>query len=112
MCLNYITKDVAEKNEQQSSVDTQDNTKKEVVPLIKCEVSIVGMFSAEQGRFSKDIEDKLVKIQIPAILMPYVRATITSLLAHAGFGSVIFPLINIHEVARQAVAAADIQLID
>lgn len=70
--------------------------------LLKVTLSIVGLFKVEQeGRLEKNIEEDLVKIQIPAILLPYARATLSSLLANAGFGSVVLPLINVHKLAQE-----------
>ncbi len=81
--------------------------------LIKVDIGIVGVFSSvEEGGFNKETIENLVKVQIPAILFPYVRSTITSLLANAGFGSVILPLINMQELAKQAVGEVSIKTID
>jgi preprotein translocase subunit SecB len=80
-------------------------------PLVKCLVSIAGLFSIEEGELEKEIEISLLKSQLPAILLPYVRSTMTSILANAGFGSIIFPLINMHEVAK-GIKELDIQYID
>ncbi len=70
--------------------------------LAVAEASISGIFSTE-NRFTPDDEEALVKYQMPAILFPYLRSTITSFFANAGFGSFIFPLINMQEVARQTL---------
>ncbi len=81
------------------------------VELAKMEVGIAGMFSvAEGGRFEKKMEDVLVKIQIPALLLPYLRSTVTGVLANAGFGSVILPLINIHEMAKQSMQDIEVEV--
>jgi hypothetical protein len=76
------------------------------------EVGISGAFDVEAGRLEKEIEDKLVRVQIPAILFPYVRASVTLLLASAGVGSVILPLINMNEVGKNALKDKEIQVID
>ncbi|CEM61668.1 protein-export chaperone SecB [Treponema phagedenis] len=60
--------------------------------------SISGLFKTT-GEFSQDIEQRLVKEQIPAILFPYLRAAVTNILASAGFGSAILPLVNIQKMA-------------
>ena len=70
--------------------------------ILELKIGIAGLFAVEEEKFSKEVEDNLVKVQIPAILFPYVRATITSLLANAGFGATILPLFNIHEIAKQS----------
>lgn len=80
--------------------------------LIKLELGTAGVFSVEEGRFSKEIEEKLVKLQIPALLLPYARATITALLANAGFGSIVLPLINLHEAAKETIGNIEIKVID
>jgi hypothetical protein len=81
--------------------------------LVKLDIGIAGIFSSlEEGGFEKEVVENLVRVQIPALLFPYVRATITSLLANAGFGSVILPLINMNELAKQAVGEIIIKTID
>jgi hypothetical protein len=69
--------------------------------LLKIDLSITGLFKSQE-RLDNATEENLAKLQVPAILLPYARATISSLLANAGFGSVVFPLINIHELAKKA----------
>lgn len=64
--------------------------------LLSVLAEISGAFRCEEGKLSKEVEEKLVKNQIPAILMPYLRSAITGFLASAGYGSVILPLINMH----------------
>jgi preprotein translocase subunit SecB len=65
------------------------------------ELGITGVFRAENGRFKKELEENLAKIQIPAILFPYLRSTFMTIMSNSGLGTVILPLINIHEVASQ-----------
>ena len=45
------------------------------------------------------VEDKIIKIQAPAILFPYLRASVTSVLLNAGFSQIQMPLINVNELA-------------
>jgi len=80
----------------------QGDQPKEENIILRIDLSISGLFRTEQGQFDPKTEQNLVTQQIPAILFPYVRATLSSLLANAGFGSVVLPLINIHEVAKKA----------
>ena len=68
---------------------------------VKIEAGISGAFRLEAGILPQETEEKLVKYQLPALLFPYLRATITSLAANAGLGSIIFPVINIHELAKE-----------
>lgn len=70
--------------------------------LVRLAVGIAGVFTVEEGRFEKTIEEDLIKFQIPALLFAYLRSAVTSILAHAGLGSVLFPLINIYELAKNA----------
>lgn len=79
---------------------------------LTAEATISGMFVVEKGQFPKELEEKLVKVQIPALLFPYVRGTITSVLANAGFGSVILPLINMNEVGKEALKDAGIEIVE
>jgi preprotein translocase subunit SecB len=46
-------------------------------------------------------EKNMVQINIPAILLPYLRSAITTILSQAGFGTIVLPLINIYEIAKQ-----------
>ncbi|MDQ7031324.1 MAG: protein-export chaperone SecB [Desulfonauticus sp.] len=66
----------------------------------------------EEGKLEKEVEEKLVKYQIPALLFPYLRGTITSFLSNAGFASVILPLINIYALAKDYLSDMDIEIID
>jgi hypothetical protein len=70
--------------------------------FVKLEIGIAGIFSAEEGKFPQKTEENLVKIQIPMLLFSYLRSAVTSIMAQAGLGSFIFPLINVHEVAKKA----------
>lgn len=65
------------------------------------EFTITGLFESS-GFDDKLIEERIVKVQAPAILFPYMRACITNVLASAGFGSVILPLINVVNLMSSA----------
>lgn len=71
------------------------------IPFLTVQIGISGSFSVERGRLTEDIEYILVRNQIPTILMPYVRASLMSLLSSSGFGSIVIPLINIHKVVEE-----------
>ena len=86
--------------------DTQEGS------LLNIDIGITGLFSVESGRFEKDVELNLVKLQIPAILLPYVRVAITSILANAGFGSVMLPLINLHQLPDETKKEIKIQEVE
>jgi preprotein translocase subunit SecB len=62
---------------------------------------ISGFFKVA-GDLSEEAEKNLVRLQIPAILFPYIRSAITALTINAGFPGVVVPLINVQEWARQA----------
>jgi preprotein translocase subunit SecB len=80
--------------------------------LLFVEGGIAGLFTVDKGKFDKGTEKGLVRIQIPALLLPYLRGTITSLLANAGYGTVILPLINIHALAEEQLQGTEIKVID
>jgi preprotein translocase subunit SecB len=60
---------------------------------------IAGLFRLKN--IEQQEENNMVQINIPAILLPYLRSAITTILSQAGFGTIVLPLINIHEVAKQ-----------
>jgi len=62
---------------------------------------ISGAF-APVGEVSSKAEAGFTKTNLPAILMPYLRATMTNVLSNAGFGTVLFPLINVYELAKDS----------
>lgn len=80
--------------------------------LINLHAAIGGIFQCEEGKLETEIENRLVKNHIPAILMPYLRSTISSFLANAGYGSIILPLININALAEEAMKDIDILKIE
>lgn len=80
--------------------------------LISLRLGIVGLFRVDEGRLTKDVEKKLIKVNIPMILMPYARGTITSLFANGGYGSVILPLINIIKLSESSLKDIDIMEIE
>lgn len=61
------------------------------------------------GQLPPETEKNLVLIQIPALLLPYLRPAVTSLLINAGFAGIFFPLINIHALAADASKRLQIQ---
>lgn len=80
--------------------------------ILTVRTTVSGVFAVKKGQFPKELEEKLVKVQIPALLFPYVRGTVTSVLAGAGFGSMILPLINMNEVGKEALRDAGIKIIE
>lgn len=63
---------------------------------------ISGFFKIIDGKLTEEAEKNLVRFQIPAILFPFLRSAVSSLLINAGFLAVVIPLINVHEMASQA----------
>jgi preprotein translocase subunit SecB len=59
---------------------------------------IAGLFSS--NNMDEQSEENMVRINIPAILLPYLRSSITTILSQAGFGTIVLPLINIYEIAK------------
>jgi preprotein translocase subunit SecB len=89
--------------------------KEELLPeqaIVAVEMSIAGVFEVQSDRLEKPIEEQLVRAQLPAILFPYLRGAMTSLLANAGFGSVIIPLVNMNEAGKNALQDKEILIVD
>ncbi|GAB6035737.1 hypothetical protein JCM15519_02960 [Fundidesulfovibrio butyratiphilus] len=86
-----------------------DNPEEE---LVKLHAGIVGAFKVDKEGLTEEQEQSLVKNQIPAILMPFLRAAVMSFLASSGFGSVVLPLINVHEIAKHKLTNVDVELLD
>ena len=80
--------------------------------LINFEADISGVFKVEKRIKEKGLEEKLVKIQGPSLLFPYLRSTITSYSANAGFGPIVLPLINVHQIAENSLQGIEIQELD
>ncbi len=92
--------------------ELEENSKK-TQSLLEINMGIAGIFKFEEdAKFSDDMIQQFTKMTIPTILFPYLRASITSLLANAGFGSVFLPLINMYEVAKQNKETIKLEEID
>jgi len=68
----------------------------------------MGMFEVEEGRFAPEVEKDIVTKHLPTLVMPYLRSTLTSVLANSGIGIHVFPLVNLHEVAAETLKNQDI----
>ena len=68
----------------------QDNSK---LPVAFGSLGIEGAFSAFS--LSAEQEAALVHTNMPQLLYPYVRSTVTTVLGQAGITSVILPIINV-----------------
>ncbi len=71
------------------------------------EFGISGIFSVLE-EMDKATEESMIKTNVPAILMPYLRATMTNILSNAGFGTILFPLINMYEYPQKS----NVQILD
>lgn len=80
-------------------------------PLLILETSVSGIFETD-GRYQPEVEEKIAKVQAPAILLPYLRGAITTFLATGGFVSMVFPLINIHELAENTLKDVSIEVVE
>jgi len=81
--------------------------------LFELTAGIEGIFQVvEKAQFETDVEQDLVRFQIPAILFPYLRSAITGFFANAGLGSFMFPLINVREMAQQVGNHLEIKVIE
>lgn len=78
--------------------------------LVTLKVGIAGAFTTE-GQFGHETEEKLVSNQIPAILLPYLRSTVSTITANAGFGALILPLMNIQKWADAQAAKLKVQVV-
>jgi preprotein translocase subunit secB len=72
---------------------------------------IEGVFLVD-GTLENEKEENIVKFQFPTILFPYLRSAVTNILASAGFGSIIFPLINVHNLIANQQEHNPIKIID
>lgn len=68
-------------------------------PVAKGTFVITGLFSTT-NELEKDIEEKLLKFQAPAVLFPFLRSAISFTLTSAGFSTIILPLINVNAAAQ------------
>jgi len=67
--------------------------------MLEGQFGISGLFTSK-GSAEEHAEENFAKINLPALLMPYLRATMTNILSNAGFGTMLFPLVNIYELVR------------
>lgn len=63
---------------------------------------IAGSFVKNNKAMPSNQEKYMVLKTIPSVLLGYLRSTITSVFATAGFGSVLIPLLNINAIANDA----------
>jgi preprotein translocase subunit SecB len=80
------------------------NTKIKILNSSKTQIldgdfGISGLF--RPINMDNELEERIVRYNIPAILMPYLRSAITTIVSQAGFGTVVLPLINVYEIAKK-----------
>ncbi len=81
--------------------------------LFDLQAGIEGIFQvADKSQMEPDLEEDLVKYQIPAILFPYLRSAITGFFATAGLGSFVFPLINVREMGKRIGDKLEIKVVE
>ena len=88
--------------------DTEEKDKKSENALVELSIAIVGIFKAEN--LDKELEQKLIKTNIPFILMPHLRAAISNIFASSGYGTITVPLINTIALAEQKFANVEIEI--
>lgn len=77
---------------------------------IKCSLS--GAFESSNGQISAEVEEKIVKYHLPTILFPYLRGTVSTFVANSGFGSLVFPLVNINKIADDLLKEIPVQIVE
>ena len=82
----------------------------ETDPLLELRATISGIFKVQERFQDRALEEALVKIQGPSLLLPYLRSAVTSYIANAGFGTMIFPLINVHKMAEDNLDDIEIKI--
>jgi len=82
---------------------------KESVKWLTLEVGIAGLFSMED-RMEEVLEKRFITITAPAILFPFLRASCSNILASAGFGSVITPLVNMYKIGERVSKREDFSI--
>ncbi len=80
--------------------------------LINIKAGISGLFKVKDDRFLEEKEKKIILIHFPALLLPYLRSAITGLIANAGLGTFIFPLINLRDIIKPFMKNVEIQIIE
>ena len=70
---------------------------------------VSGLFRVAAEKLAEETEKNLVRLQIPALLFPFLRSAVSSLLINAGFHGVVIPLINVYELASQVGDKIQIQ---
>lgn len=72
-------------------------------PLMTVSAFITGAFRFVGEEFERSKRENLILHQTPAILLPYLRASIGSCVANSGFQAPPLPLINLYETTKSMV---------
>lgn len=83
----------------------------EAFDLVGLKAGISGLFKIDGDRPLEENEKNMVLIHFPALLFPYLRSALTGLIANSGLGTFIFPLINVHELIKDAAGNLDIEVV-
>lgn len=75
---------------------------KESLTAFIVEVKLAGIFTI--SGFEQEIADKLLAIEAPAMLFPYLRETVASLVAKGGFPQLILPPMNFETMYKKHLA--------
>lgn len=79
--------------------------------LVTLTMGGVGSFFVSGEPFTPELEKSIVRLQFPALIFAHLRASAMSLLSTAGYGSVLLPLMNMHEVSKQTLGETPINVI-
>jgi preprotein translocase subunit SecB len=94
-----------------SNIEERDRNESNA--LLKMNAGIAGIFGFDNSsEVSNDLKLKLIKVQAFAILLPYLRGSVTAFVANSGFGTFIFPLINVQNMAEVYLKDLDIKVIE
>jgi|GEM_PF-1725281 len=89
-----------------------DKSGQPTIELVLLKAGISGLFKIEGNRPLEENEKNMVLIHFPALLFPYLRSALTGLIANSGLGTFIFPLINVHELIKDAAGSIEIEVVE
>lgn len=72
-------------------------------PVFSARADISGIFRFQDGaELTENVRNRLVLNNTVVILMPFLRAAISSVIAMAGFGAIPFPLLNMARIGENS----------
>ena len=80
--------------------------------LINLTAGITGSIKVVERGVPPETVKQIISIQVPTVLLPFLRGMVTSVLANEGFGSFIFPLVNMHKLAEQHSGQSQIKEVE